>query len=54
MLLFLNDNEIFSNLNVDIFKIGNTVGSKIKINSIVNISVKEAKDRWLNGLRNKL
>ena len=46
--------EIFSNLNVDIFKIGNTVGSKIKINSIVNISVKEAKDMWLNGLRNKL
>ena len=46
--------EIFSNLDVEIFKIGNTGGSKIKINSIVNISVKDAKDKWLNSLRNKL
>ena len=46
--------NIFSNFNLKVFKIGTTGGNKIKINTAVNISVEEAKDKWLNGLRNKL
>jgi phosphoribosylformylglycinamidine synthase II len=46
--------DIFSNFGIEVFKIGYTGGSKIKINNAVDVSVENAKNKWLNGLRNKL
>ena len=46
--------DIFSNFGIEVFKIGYTGGSKIKINNAVDVSVEKAKNKWLNGLRNKL
>ena len=46
--------DIFSNFGVEVFKLGYTGGSKIKINNAVDVSVEKAKNKWLNGLRNKL
>jgi phosphoribosylformylglycinamidine synthase len=46
--------DLFSNFGIEVFKIGYTGGSKIKINNAVDVSVEKAKNKWLNGLRNKL
>ena len=46
--------DVFSNFGIEVFKIGYTGGSKIKINNAVDVSVEKAKNKWLNGLRNKL
>ena len=46
--------SVFSAFEIELFKIGTTGGTKIIINNLVNIDVDKAKDKWLNGLRNKL
>jgi phosphoribosylformylglycinamidine synthase subunit PurL len=46
--------SVFSAFEIELFKIGTTGGPKIIINNLVNIDVDKAKDKWLNGLRNKL
>lgn len=46
--------SVFSDFEIELFKIGTTGGTKIIINNLVNIDVDKAKDKWLNGLRNKL
>ena len=44
----------FSNYGLDIFEIGKTGGSHIKINNALNLPVNKAKKTWTNGLREKL
>ena len=47
--------SVFSNWKLKTFEIGKTNQSQsIKINDVVNLSVKEAKEAWENGLREKL
>jgi phosphoribosylformylglycinamidine synthase II len=47
-------NSIFSNFDLKLSKIGTTGGNKIKINNVVSLDIDKAKDKWLNGLREKL
>ncbi|MBC8215780.1 MAG: phosphoribosylformylglycinamidine synthase subunit PurL [Candidatus Marinimicrobia bacterium] len=47
--------NVFSKYNCDIFEIGRINNSAtIQINDVINLSVKEAKEVWTNGLREKL
>ena len=47
-------NAIFSNFDLEIYNIGTTGGDLIKINKVINLNVKRAKNSWMNGLREKL
>jgi len=44
----------FSNYGLNVYQIGETGGSTIQINSVVNLTVDDAKKSWINGLREKL
>ena len=46
--------SVFLNYGLDVFEIGFTGGEQLKMNSVVNLPVVEAKDSWTNGLRKKL
>jgi len=46
--------SIFNQYKLDTYMIGVTGGNKIKLNNAINITVKDAKRSWENGLRNKL
>jgi len=47
--------SVFSNWKLKTFEIGKTnQGQSIKINDVVNLSVKKAKEAWENGLQEKL
>ena len=46
--------SVFLNYGLDVFEIGFTGGEQLKMNSVVNLPVAEAKDAWVNGLRKKL
>lgn len=46
---------IFDKYKTEIFEIGKTTNDKkIKINNVINVDVSEAKNKWINGLRNKI
>ena len=44
----------FLEYGLDIFEIGKTGGASIQMNNVINISVNETKEAWINGLREKL
>tara|TARA_X000001036_G_scaffold224825_1_gene210381 strand:+ start:1 stop:2016 length:2016 start_codon:yes stop_codon:yes gene_type:complete len=46
--------SIFKRYNIEVFKIGITEGKRIKINDNVDVSIADAKNKWKNGLREKL
>ena len=46
--------KIFKKYNLKIFKIGETGGNHISLNNSINLGIEEAKNRWENGLREKL
>jgi len=45
---------IFDQYGLKVFLIGETGGNDIQLNDSINITVTEARDRWKNGLRDKL
>jgi phosphoribosylformylglycinamidine synthase len=49
-----NVKGIFDQYGLKTFLIGETGGNDIQLNGSINITVAEAKDRWKNGLREKL
>ena len=46
--------KIFKKYNLKIFKIGETGGNHISLNNSINLGIEDAKNRWENGLREKL
>ena len=47
--------SIFAARNVEAIEIGKTIEEKkLKMNDIIDINLLEAKERWTNGLREKL
>ena len=46
--------SVFSSYGLNVFEIGITGGALININELVELSVKDAKEAWENGLRDKL
>ena len=59
-ILEVNDENIhsiancFSKYDLEVFVIGKTVSKNIMINEEINISIKQGRDAWENGLTNKL
>ena len=46
--------QVFETYGLKTFLIGQTGGERILLNNVIDIKVVEAKDRWENGLREKL
>ena len=47
-------NDVFDSYNLEVFSIGQTEHDLIRLNNEVDIPVKDIKNAWLDGLRNKL
>ena len=47
-------NDVFASYSLEVFNIGQTELGLIRLNNEIDIPVKDIKNAWLGGLRNKL